>query len=298
MEKPLIAVVGPTSTGKSDLAVDIALQFSGEVVSADSRQVYKGLDIGTGKITEEEMKGVPHHLLDVASPFTDHFTVQEYKKMAEKAIEQIYENGHLPVVCGGTGFYISALLDNIEFPKVAPDSEFRRSCEEKDPTVLFDELKEQDPKRAREIDPSNKNRVIRALEIVKHFGSVPDVKKRGSTYNKLIIGVDRDTEELKDRIEKRLLKRLEIGMLEEAKKLNEQGLTFERMEELGLEYRYMALHLKGDIDRSEMIEKIKTASWQYVKRQRTWFKKDDRIIWFHPDEKDEIFKRLNEFFID
>ncbi|MGM0629204.1 MAG: tRNA (adenosine(37)-N6)-dimethylallyltransferase MiaA [Patescibacteria group bacterium] len=297
MEKPLIAVVGPTSTGKSDLAVDIALEFSGEVVSADSRQVYQGLDIGTGKITEEEMRGVPHHMLDVASPYR-RFTVQEYKKEAERAVEEIHNRGNLPIVCGGTGFYISALLDNIEFPKVSPDSEFRKECEKKDPTVLFEELKDQDPKRAEEIDPSNKNRVIRALEIVKYFGSVPEVKKRGSIYNKLIIGIDRESEELKERIEKRLLKRLEEGMVEEAKKLNEQGLTFERMEELGLEYRYLAQYLKGETDRAEMVEKIKNASWQYVKRQRTWFKKDDRIYWFHPNEKELILRKITEFFIE
>lgn len=296
MKRFVIAVIGPTSTGKSDVAVDIAINFKGEVVSADSRQVYQGLDIGTGKITEEEMSGVPHYMLDVASP-NERYTVQEYKKQAEEVIENIHKSNKLPIVCGGTGFYISALMDNIEFPKVSPDSDFRKKCEEEDSTVLFEMLKNEDPKRAESIDPSNKRRVIRALEVVKHLGSVPDVKKKGSLYNKLFIGLDRDSEELKERIEKRLLKRLEAGMIEEAERLHENGLTFDRMEELGLEYRYLAQFLKEEITKADMVNRIKTASWQYVKRQRQWFKRDDRVHWFHPDDRDEIFTAINEFLI-
>lgn len=294
MKKPLVAVIGPTSSGKSDVAVDVALNFSGEVVSADSRQVYKGLDLGSGKITEEEMRGVPHFMLDVALP-TERYTVQQYKREAEKAIEEIHSRNHLPIVCGGTGFYVSALVDNISFPKVAPDSDFRKKCEKEDPSILFAELKKRDPKRASEIDPENKVRVIRALEIVKHFGSVPEVEKKGSLYKSLLIGLNLSSEELRDRIEIRLLKRIDAGMIEEAENLHKEGLSFERMEELGLEYRFLARYLKGDISKKEMDEEIIKASMQYVKRQRTWFKKDDRINWFHPNDLESILEKVNDF---
>ncbi len=294
MKKSLVAVVGPTSSGKSDVAVDIALNFNGEVVSADSRQVYKGLDLGSGKITEEEMRGVPHFMLDVASPET-RYTVQQYKKDAEEIIKKIHDRNHLPVVCGGTGFYISALIDNITFPKVGPDSDFRKRCEEEDPATLFEELKKKDPRRASEIDPENKVRVIRALEIVKHFGSVPEVEKKGSLYESLMIGLELSSDELRDRIEMRLIKRIDAGMIEEAERLHKEGLSFERMEELGLEYRFLGRHLKGDISKKEMIEEIEKASMQYVKRQRTWFKKDDRIEWFHPTKLESILEKVNDF---
>ncbi|MFP4617094.1 MAG: tRNA (adenosine(37)-N6)-dimethylallyltransferase MiaA [Candidatus Paceibacterota bacterium] len=294
MKTPLIAVVGPTSSGKSDVAVEIALRFAGEVVSADSRQVYKGLDLGTGKITEEEMQGVPHHMLDVADP-QEEFTVQDYKREAEKVIQAIKKRENLPIVCGGTGFYISALLDNLDFPEVPPNSEFRKKCQEEDPAVLFDELKQRDPKRAEEVDPKNKQRVIRALEIVRYFGSVPKVIKKGSPYEKLVIGLDLPAEDIKDAIETRLLKRMEAGMVEEARELNERGLSFARMEKLGLEYRFLGLFLKGEISKPEMVQGIKNASWQYVKRQRTWFKKDGRIVWFHPKDMEKISEQVEYF---
>ena len=294
MKKPLVAVIGPTSSGKSDVAVEVALNFSGEVVSADSRQVYKGLDLGTGKITEEEMRGVPHFMLDVALP-TERYTVQQYKRDAEKVIEEIHDRDNLPILCGGTGFYVSALIDNITFPKVGPDSEFRKECDKEDSAVLFEKLKKKDPKRAEKIDPENKVRVVRALEIVRHFGSVPEVEKKGSLYETLLIGMDLTSEELRDRIEIRLMKRIDSGMIEEAERLHKEGLSFDRMEELGLEYRFLARHLKGEISKSEMIEEIEKASIHYVKRQKTWFKRDDRIDWFHPTEIKSVLERVNDF---
>lgn len=297
MKSPLIAVVGPTSSGKSDVAVTVALNFSGEVVSADSRQVYIGLDIGTGKITKEEIQNVPHHLLDVVSPDT-RYTVQRYKEEAEKAIEEIHSRRNLPIVCGGTGFYISALIDNVIFPKVAPDSEFRKQCEEEDPAVLFEELKIKDPKRAETIDPKNKQRVIRALEIVNHFGSVPEVRKKGTLYRSLQIGLDLPTEELEGKIEERLNKRIKAGMVEEAKQLHKNGLSFDRMEELGLEYRSLARHLKGEINEKETIDEIRVANIQYAKRQIKWFKRDGRIRWFHPENIEEICELVDQFLND
>jgi len=226
------------------------------------------------------------------------YTVQQYKKDAEKVIDDIYNRSNLPIVCGGTGFYISSLIDNIDFPKVAPDSEFREKCEKEDPAVLFEQLKDKDPRRAETIDPKNKQRVIRALEIVKHFGSVPGIEKKGSFYRKLIIGLDMPTEELEARIEQRLLKRLDLGMVQEARRLQGGGLSFERMEELGIEYRFLAKYLKKEITKSEMEDNIKTASIQYAKKQRQWFKKDDRIRWFHPEDVEEICESVDHFLHD
>lgn len=295
MNKHLLVVVGSTSSGKSDMAVDIALRTNGEIVSADSRQVYKGLDIGSGKITKEEMRGVPHYMLDIVDA-KDRFTVQQYKTQAEKVIKEIHQRKKAPILCGGTGFYISTVVDNIIFPEVEPDSEFRKEAMRQDKAVLFEELRVKDPERADSIDPNNKQRIIRALEIIKDFGAVPQIEKKSSIYDKLILGLKLSPEELKERIEKRLLKRLENGMIEEARRLNSKGLPFERMEELGLEYRFLARHLKGDLNKEEMIEKIKTASWQYAKRQKTWFQKDSRINWFHPiKEKDKIFEVVDFF---
>ncbi len=297
MKEKIITILGPTSTGKSDLAVDASLNYSGEVISADSRQVYKGLDIGTGKIIKEEMKNVPHHMLDVADP-KERFTVKQYKEMAERSILDIHKRGLLPVVCGGTGFYISAIIDKIDFPEVPPNKDLRKKYQNKKTEDLFQELKTKDPKRAETIDPLNRHRLIRSLEIIKHIGSVPEISKKKNTYQNLIIGIDRDSKDLKEKIKKRLHQRLENGMLEEAVKLNKEGLSFERMEELGLEYRFMARYLKGYISKDEMIRSLENSIWHYVKRQRTWFKKDKRILWFHPDQKKEIYKKVEQFYKD
>lgn len=292
--KKIVAVVGPTSSGKSDVAVDIALRYKGEVISADSRQIYKGLDIGSGKITKEEMRGIPHYMLDVADP-KERFTVKTYKEMSENVISNILKRELLPIICGGTGFYVSALVDRINFPKIPPDESFREKYQNKDTEELFKELQKKDPERARTVDPLNKHRLIRSLEIVKHMGFVPKVSKKKPLYDALFIGLDRPSKELKERIEKRLHKRLNEGMLEEASRLNKEGLSLERMDEMGLEYRFMARHLNGDISEDEMKEAIKQSSWQYVKRQRTWFKKDERIIWFHPDQEIEIYAKVGSF---
>ena len=273
----IIVVCGPTATGKSDYAVTLAKKTKGEIISADSRQVYKGLDIGSGKITKREMRGVPHHLLDVASP-KKVFNVEQFQKLGKKAIADILKRGHTPIICGGTGFYIDALVYESDFPAVPPNKALRTKLEKKSIEELFTLLQEKDPERANSIDSKNKVRLIRALEIVEALGKVPEVKKE-SPYDIEWIGLDFSDEILKERIHARLLARIKKGMLKEAHNLHTQGLSWKRMRELGLEYRYMADHLTGKISKDEMITLLETAIWQYAKRQRTWFKRNKEIRW-------------------
>ncbi len=293
--KKMIVIVGPTATGKSDLAVYLARRFGGEVVSADSRQVYKGLDIGTGKITKREMSGIPHYLLDVASPKRV-FTVTEYKSLAEKAIENIWRKGKLPILCGGTGFYIRAVIDDLALPEVPPNKKLRKRLEKKSVKELFAMLKKLDPRRAKEIDAKNPRRLIRAIEIAKYSGGVPELKlKPRKDCEILEIGIDLPDKALKERIKKRLLARIKKGMVAEAKRLRENELSFGRMESLGLEYRYLARYLQGKITEKEMLAELEREIWRYAKRQRTWFKKDKRIKWFSTKDREKIKKEVGRF---
>ena len=274
----LVVIVGPNASGKSDLAVKLAKRFNGEVVSADSRQVYKGMEIGTGKITKEEMQGISHHLLDVASP-KRRFSVVQYQKKAIEAIKKIQRKGKLPILCGGTGFYVQAVVDGLVFPKVKPDWRFRKKLEQKSARELYKYLKKLDPERAKTIEKDNKRRLIRAIEIVLKTGKpVPKLQKQ-KLFDVLMIGIKRNKKELKERIRKRLKKRLKQGMIEEVKKLKESGLSWKRLEEFGLEYRWIARYLQGKIDYQEMIEKLQKDIEDFAKRQMTWFKRDKRICW-------------------
>ena len=289
----ILAVVGPTSSGKSDLAVDIAKKFNGEVISVDSRQVYRGLDIGSGKITKTEMRGVPHYLLDVADP-KKIYTVAQFKKEAEKAIRHIVQKGKVPILAGGTGFYLSALLGEISLPKVKPNKKLRASLEKLSNKELLLKLKKLDPERAEEVDPHNTPRIVRAIEIADSVGKTPKQITK-TPYTTLKIGIQVDKTILEDRIDTRLIARLRKGMLAEAKRLHKDGLTWKRMESLGLEYRYMARHLKGDITKEEMVEALKIKIRQYAKRQRTWFNRDKEINWFKLSEAKKIEKTVSNF---
>jgi len=294
MDKKLIVILGPTASGKSELAIKLAKKlapyrnevsgagFNGEIISADSRQVYKGMDIGTGKITKKEMKGIPHYLLDIASP-KRRFTVVQYRKLALEAINKIFKRGKIPILCGGTGFYIQAEVDGIVIPEVPPDWKLRKKLEKKSVGDLYQILKKLDPKRAKTIERKNPRRLIRAIEIVRKTKKpVPSLKLQPLPYPILIIGIKKEKEELKKLIKKRLLKRFKKGMIAEVKKLKESGLSWKRLEEFGLEYRYIAKYLQGKINYNEMIENIQKESEQFAKRQMAWFKRDDRIRWTPP----------------
>lgn len=296
MKPDILVILGPTASGKSDLAVQAALKYDGEVISADSRQIYKGLDIGTGKITGAEMRGVPHHLLDIADP-RERFSAARWKKLAEEKIKEIIGRGKLPIICGGTGFYISALTDDMSFPDIPEDTELQKHLESQPLTELFRELKQLDPERAGAMsnngESQNRRRIVRAIMVARKFGRVPKnasgygIRKK---YNFYIYGIRIPDGELKDRIGERLKKRIAAGMIAEAENLFKNGLTLERMDELGLEYRYLAKHIIGELTEAKMTEILSVKIWQYARRQKTWFRRDSRIVWISPDIDKIIIK--------
>jgi tRNA dimethylallyltransferase len=295
-EIQVVVILGPTAVGKSDLAVNIAKEIDGEIISADSRQVYKGLDIGTGKITEKEMLGIKHYVLDVADP-NKRYSVIDFKNDAESAISEIVKKGKIPIITGGTGFYIQNLIDDISLPNVKPNEELRKQLEVKNNDELFEILSNLDSERVGTIDKNNKRKLIRAIEIASEIGEVPKINtlENISKYNALFIGLNLPSDELKKRIYKRLEKRINEGMIDEVINLNKNGLSFERMDELGLEYRYIAMYLKNILSLEEMKEKLKTEIWHYAKRQLTWFKRDKRINWFEPSDIIVIRNKIKDF---
>ncbi len=293
MKPHILVILGPTATGKSDIAVQLAKKFNGEIVSADSRQVYRGMNLGSGKITKHEMHGIPHHLLDVVSPNT-RFSVAQYKKLGEQAIEKIIAKVKLPIIVGGTGFYIDSLVKNISLPDVKPDMKLRKHLETKSASELFAMLRKHAPKRAITIDEHNKVRLIRAIEIAKTLGHVPEIKALPEKYEVAYIGLDMPDAALKERIATRLKKRLQLGMIEEVRKLHAGGVSWKRLESFGLEYRQIALLLQKKISHSEMLESLKKEIWHYVKRQRTWFKKNRKIQWSKPQQFSRIYRRTKK----
>ncbi len=288
MNPKIVVIVGPTASGKSSLGVSLAKKFHGEIISADSRQVYKGLDLGTGKITKKEMRGIPHHLLDVANP-KKRFTVVEYQKKTSRAIRDIVQKKKLPFVVGGTGFYIDSLVQGSNLPNVPPNTTLRKKLEKKSTQVLFAMLKKKDQQRAKTIDPNNKVRLIRALEIVASLGKVPSVAKK-NLYDALYIGINPDKNNLQKNIHKRLVERTKKGMLQEVKKLHEKDLSWKRMEELGLEYKFIALYLQKVLTKQDMLQKLESAILQYSKRQMTWFKRNKDIVLFQRTDRNNLKK--------
>lgn len=283
MKQKLLVILGPTATGKTALAIELARALDGEVVSADSRQIYRGLDLGTGKATKREMRGVPHHLLDVASPKRQ-FSAAEYAVLAREAIAGIAARGKLPIVCGGTGFYIDALL-GLSLPDVPPNEALRKKLAQKTAPALFAMLEKLDPQRAKAMDPNNKVRIIRSIEIAQSLGRVPALSRTDSPYQTLTLGLDMPDATLRERIARRLDVRLKHGMLKEAERLHAAGLSWKRMRELGLEYRSMADYLTKKTDRTAFMHSILTESWRYAKRQRRWFRRNTDVIWLDPNAK-------------
>lgn len=280
--KPQITViVGPTASGKTSLSIKLAKQINGEIISADSRQIYKGLDLGTGKVTEKEMSGIKHYLLDVADP-KEVFSVTDYVKLAEKAITEILNRGKTPIIVGGTGFYIQALVDGLILPEVPPNTELRKDLTKKSLSELQEILKKLDKKRYDTIDKDNPHRLIRAIEIANALGKVPTLKTEPK-YDPTFLGISIPTNELRKKIHARLISRIESGMIDEVKSLHEKGLSWKRMEDLGLEYRYIARFLQNKITKEEMLTELETAICQYAKRQMTWFKRDKRIKWLNTE---------------
>jgi tRNA dimethylallyltransferase len=275
----LVVIVGPTASGKSDLGIFLAQKLKGEIISADSRQVYQGMDIGSGKVSKREQKLVPHHLLDVVPPKRE-FTVEDYQRNAKRALKRILRKKNIPIVVGGTGFYVDAFVFDTQFPSVPPNHKLRKELEKFSVQELFTKLRKKDPLRARSIDADNKVRLIRALEIILALGKVPKIKKE-SPYDVLWIGITLPKRKLDHRIEKRLDQRLKIGMVPEVKKLLKNGVSYDRLYRLGLEYRWVSqyLYLGGQQTQEQMRAGLLKAITQYAKRQMTWFKRNKDIRW-------------------
>jgi len=297
MKPRLLNIVGPTASGKTSLSIKLAERFNGEVISADSRQVYKSLDLGSGKVTKEEMKGVPHHLLDVAEPMSI-YTAYDFTRDASLAINEITQRGNLPVIAGGTFFYIDSLLQKNSLPEVAPNEELRAVLAVKSAAELFTQLKELDSERAKTIDPQNPRRLIRAIEIATALGSVPKNPTGNSPYNTLTLGIQIDKEELHKNISVRLQERLKAGMVLEVETLLKNGVTHERLEDLGLEYRYLSRYLQGVMTYETAIEELETKIKQFAKRQMTWLKRGQSIVWINPKNTEDIFSTVNEWLQD
>lgn len=288
----LVVILGPTASGKSSLAVNLAKKLNGEIISADSRQVYKKMDVGTGKITKKEMGGIPHYLLDVENP-KKIFNASQYKEKAVKAIAKILKKRKLPFLVGGTGFYIKFVIDGIETPEVPADWKLRKRLEKKTTEDLFGMLKKLDPRRAKEIDRNNPRRLIRAIEIIKKTGErIPKAIQNPLPLDIIQIGIKKSPEEINKLIKKRLLKRLEDGMVREVRNLH-KGLSWKRLEEFGLEYRYIALYLQKKMTYEEMVERLQKEIEHFAKRQMTWFKRDNMIHWVKNQK--EAFSLIKKF---
>lgn len=279
-EKPKVVIIlGQTATGKSSLAVRLAHDLNAEIISADSRQVYKGLDIGTGKITKSEMQGVEHHLLSIVSPKRK-YTVSQFQKEANKKLDQILRRGKLPIVCGGTAFYIDALSEGMSLPSVKPNAKLRKELEKYNPETLFKILTSLDKVRALDIrnknEINNKVRLVRAIEIAKALGKVPKTSITASKYEFIKIGLILPEDLLYKRIKKRVHQMFKTGLLAEIEKIKMSGVTNNRLRELGFEYY------------NPDEERVVLATRQYAKRQMTWWKKDKSIKWFTPSEYAKI----------
>jgi tRNA dimethylallyltransferase len=284
IKQKLIVVVGPTASGKSDLAIGLARKLNGEVISADSRQVYRGMDIGTGKVSKREQRLVPHYLLDVASP-KKIFTVADFKSQTKRVIADIVRRDKLPIIVGGTGQYIDTLVYGLALPEVPPNYKLRAKLEKQTTEQLFTKLKKLDPERADNIDRHNPRRLIRALEIIASLGKVPsfsiDYSLPPTRYDVLWLGLN--PKDLDKRIALRLKKRFRQGMIAEVKKLIKNGVPLKRLYEIGLGYRLIPEYLKGSLTLKDLKKLVLISEIQYAHRQMTWFKRNPEIRWLKND---------------
>lgn len=292
----VIAIVGPTASGKTALSIELATCYNGEIISADSRQVYRGMDLGTGKVTPDEMAGIPHHLIDIASPTTDVYTGADFVRDATTAIIDITGRGKLPIIAGGTFFYLDLLRGKRGSAPVLPNPTLRAVLETKSTTELSTELTTIDPRRAATIDHANRRRLIRALEITAALGTVPAVSPSNSPFDMLIIGIDVPIDTLNERIHRRIIERLDQGMIAEVATLKASGVTWERLASFGLEYRVIGKHLQGELTKDQMIDELAAKTRQFAKRQRLWLKHDSSISWFpFPVSADQVASQVEGF---
>jgi len=293
-KKPLVSILGPTASGKTDLSIEIAKRFNGEVISADSRQVYKYMDIGTAKITQAEMQGIKHHMLDVVDPSSE-FTLADYKRKGIKAINEVHLRQKLPILCGGTGLYFNAIIENYQIPQVPPQYDLRQKLaqyyEENGAEALHKILEEHDPETAKEIHPNNVRYVIRAIEICTTNGGKKVDKKGEKMFEAFNIGIDWPRDILYERINKRVHVQIEKGLLNEVKTLLMKGYNEKYPSISSLGYLELIEFLKGDVTMEQAIENIQKNTRNYCKRQQTWFRRYKDIHWVKGSEIEEYFKK-------
>lgn len=295
--KKLVVILGTNASGKSDLGIRLAQHLGGEVVSADSRQVYRGLDLGTGKITPAQAGTVKHHLIDVAD-VSEYFSLAQYQRAAYSAIDSIGGAGKLPLLVGGTGLYISAMVEGYELVDVPPNEALRAELEPLPLAQLVGRLEKSDPEAASRIDQGNRRRLIRAIEIASAGQSNAAARISSPRYACLQLGLAWPREILEERIEKRLRERLANGMVEEVAGLRSRGVSDLRLDKLGLEYRYITRYLRGELGTLDDLRlQLGVAIRQFAKGQLTWFKRDSRITWLDPfkDCFQEACNRIREW---
>lgn len=303
-KKPLVVLTGPTAVGKTKASIGLAKAIGGEIISADSMQVYEYMDIGSAKIRPEEMQGIPHYLVDELKPW-DEFHVVRFQQMAKKAMDQIYANGHIPIIVGGTGFYIQALLYDIDFTETSKDDTYRKQLEaiekEKGGQYLHDMLKTVDPKSAEEIHANNVKRVIRALEYYHQTGQKmsehnEEERQKESPYEFVYFVLNAPREKLYERIDKRVDQMMEEGLVEEVKHLKALGCTKDMVSMQGLGYKEILEYLDGTCSLEEAVYKIKRDTRHFAKRQLTWFRRERQVTWIQKEiydyDEEKILKAM------
>ena len=292
MKKPLVVLTGPTAVGKTKLSISLAKALNGEIISADSMQVYKYMDIGSAKITEKEMDGAPHHLIDVLSPFEE-FHIVRFQELAKKAMEDIYNRGKTPVFVGGTGFYIQAITKDIDFTEGEEDKQYReelsRLAAEKGNEFLHEMLREVDKKSAEEIHANNVKRVIRALEFYKENGFPisqhnEEQKQNETPYNLAYFVLNAPRDLLYERIDRRVDEMMENGLVKEVQKLKDMGCRREMTSMQGLGYKEILSFLDGEIPLDEAVRILKRDTRHFAKRQLTWFRRESNVVWVDKDK--------------
>jgi len=284
-DTPLIVICGPTASGKSSLAVTLAKKYGGEIISTDSRQVYKYFNIGTGKISRKDMDGVPHHCLSFVEP-KKQISVTGFRAEAERELSGIVARKHMPFLVGGTGQYITAITDRLVLPDVPPNTALRKRLAKMSTNDLFHMLKGLDPKRAESIDAKNPRRIIRAIEIVSGSGSAVPPLKGSPREHVLFLGIAHNASALRERVTQAVAWRLKQGVITEMRKLHkDRRIPWKLIESKGIDYRYLAPVARKEKPLALVLPDLEKALWDYAKRQMTWFRKDKRIHWI-ADEKE------------
>ena len=302
----LIIIAGPTASGKSAAAVALAERINGGIISADSMQVYRGMDIGSAKITQFQMHGIVHELIDIIDP-CDEWNVVRFQKEAKDAVRRFNAAGKIPILTGGTGFYIQALLYDIDFTQTTEDSEFRQGMEkialQEGSDALYRRLLALDPAAAQKIHPNNTKRVIRALEYVRETGNSiaahnEEQRQRPPAYDAVFFVLTRDRTRLYERIDKRVDEMMEEGLLSEVIRLRDQGMTLQNVSMQGLGYKQLLEYLEGKWSLEEAVQQIKLQTRHFAKRQLTWFKREKDTIWLNADEycaPEEIAQEMQRY---